>query len=114
MSGKGGRGSRDKGNRIEVELVHRHKDIGVHCERYPASGAPHFRNSSHDVDIYALGRDEAPLVAEVKGRKSGEGFVQLERWLSDFDALFLRRNNAEPMVVLPWRTWAQLLGKLRR
>jgi hypothetical protein len=24
-------------------------------------------------------------------------------------ALFLRRNNAEPMIVLPWRLWAKLL-----
>jgi hypothetical protein len=40
--------------------------------------------------------------------------VQLEKWLSDFDSLFLRRNNAGPIVVLPWRVWARLLEQVRR
>ena len=65
------------------------------------------------MDIYALGQDAAPLVAEVKARKDGQGFVQLERWLGGFDLLFLRRNNAEPMILLPWRVWAELLKRVR-
>jgi hypothetical protein len=28
--------------------------------------------------------------------------------------LFLRRNHADPLVVLPWSTWAALLEKVRR
>ena len=31
-----------------------------------------------------------------------------------FDVLALRRNNAEPIIVLPWRTWGALLAKVRR
>jgi hypothetical protein len=65
------------------------------------------------VDIYALGHDQAPLVTESKARKDGAGFTQLERWLGDYDALFLRRNHTEPLVVLPWRVWATLLAKVR-
>jgi len=103
-----------KGDRIERELVERHKAIGIAAERYPLSGATRFRNSGHDVDIYPFGREEAPLVAESKARKNGGGFVQLEKWLGEYDALFLRRNNADPLVLLPWRTWAALLGKVRR
>jgi Holliday junction resolvase len=105
---------RQKGDRIERELVERHKAIGIHAERYPLSGASRFRGSGHDIDLYPFGREEAPLVAESKARKSGNGFVQLERWLGDYDALFLRRNNADPMVLLPWRVWAALLEKVRR
>jgi len=30
---------RQKGDRVERELVERHKAIGVHAERYPLSGA---------------------------------------------------------------------------
>jgi hypothetical protein len=45
------------GCRIERELVQLHKDIGVHAERYPLSGASHFRGAGHDIDIYARGRD---------------------------------------------------------
>ena len=28
--------------------------------------------------------------------------------------LLLRRNHSDPLVVLPWRTWASLLGPIRR
>jgi hypothetical protein len=105
---------RRKGDRIERELVERHKAIDIHAERYPLSGANRFRGSGHDVDLYVFGPEEAPLVAESKARKSGNGFVQLERWLGDYAALFLRRNNADPMVLLPWRVWATLLSKVQR
>jgi Holliday junction resolvase len=43
---------RQKGDRVERELVDRHKAIGVHSERYPLSGASRFRGSGHDVDVY--------------------------------------------------------------
>jgi Holliday junction resolvase len=106
-----GRTSQRKGGRVERELVQLHKDIGIHCERYPLSGASRFRGSGHDLDVYARGRDEAPLVAECKARKNGSGFVQLEAWLSDYDLLFLRRNNSTPLVLLPWRTYEQFLRR---
>lgn len=102
-----------KGNRIERELVVMHQALGIHAERYPLSGASHFRGSSHDLDVYIHGRDEAPLVAEVKARKNGAGFTTLEAWLGEYDLLFLRRNNAAPLVVLPWRTWTLLLPNKR-
>jgi hypothetical protein len=47
-------------------------------------------------------------------RKDGAGFIQLESWLGEYDALFLRRNNADPLVLLPWRMWAALLTKIPR
>src|SRR6516164_4127078 len=105
---------RQKGDRAEREIVDLHKAIDVHGERYPLSGASRFRDSGHDVDVYALGKDAAPFVAEVKARKDGKGFAQLERWLAEFDLLFLRRNHADPMVVLPWRTWTTLLERVRQ
>jgi hypothetical protein len=98
---------------VEREVVAKHIEIGVHAERYPLSGASRFRGSGHDLDVYAFGKDQAPLVAEVKSRKNGGGFKQLETWLAEFDLLVLRRNNADPMVLLPWRTWAALLAKSR-
>jgi hypothetical protein len=39
---------------------------------------------------------------------SGAGFTTLESWLGEYDALFLRRNNADPLVVLPWRVWSRI------
>jgi hypothetical protein len=101
---------RRKGDRTEREIVDRHKGLGVHAERYPLSGASQFRGSGHDIDVYLFGRDDAPIICEVKGRRSGAGFTTLERWLGEYDALFLRRNNADPLVVLPWRVWSRILG----
>jgi Holliday junction resolvase len=100
---------RRKGDRIERQIVDLHRALGVHAERYPLSGASRFRDAGHDVDIYLRGRDEAPAVAEVKSRKNGAGFTTLEKWLGDYDALFLKRNKADPLVVLPWRIWARLI-----
>jgi hypothetical protein len=111
---QGGRRSRDKGNRVERELVELHRALGIHAERYPLSGASRFRGSGHDIDIYIYGRDEAPLVAESKARKNGAGFTTLEKWLGDYDLLVLRRNHADPMIVLPWRIWQRLLERVRR
>jgi Holliday junction resolvase len=105
---------RRKGDRAERELVVRHAELGVRAERYPLSGASRFRGSGHDVDVYVFGTDAAPLVAEVKSRKNGGGFVQLEKWLGEYDALFLRRNHADPLVLVPWRIWARLLERTRR
>ena len=104
---------RRKGDRIERELVQRHRAIGIHAERYPLSGASRFRGQGHDIDIYACGLGEAPLVAEVKARRGGSGFVTLEKWLGAYDALFLRKNNSDPLVLLPWRVWARLLQLVR-
>jgi Holliday junction resolvase len=102
------------GNACEREIVERHRPLGVHAERYPLSGASRFRGSGHDIDIYAFGTDDAPLVAEVKKRRTGAGFTVLETWLGEYDVLFLRRNHADPMIVLPWRVWARLLERVRR
>jgi len=102
------------GNACEREVVERHRALGVHAERYPLSGASRFRGSSHDIDIYVFGTEAAPLVAEVKKRKGGAGFTTLERWLGEYDLLVLRRNQADPMIVLPWRVWARLLEQVRR
>jgi Holliday junction resolvase len=104
---------RRKGARLERELVGLHRGLGVHAERVPLSGAMRYPCGGHDVDVYAFGRDAPPLVAEVKGRGRGEGFRQLEKWLGENDALFLRRDQAEPLVLLPWSTWTRLLAMVR-
>jgi Holliday junction resolvase len=105
---------RRKGDRVEREIVALHKALGIDAERYPLSGSTRFRGSGHDLDLYPFGREQAPIVAEVKARRDGEGFAVIERWLGDYDVLFLKRNNALPLVVLPWRIWARLLERVRR
>lgn len=101
--------SRDKGLRIEREIVNAHIGLGVHAERVPDSGASRYRANGADVDIYPWGKHSPPLCCEVKARASGEGFAMLERWLGDADVMFLRRDRALPLVVVPWETWVRLL-----
>ena len=104
-----GRMQRSKGARIEREIVELHRGLGLRAERVPLSGASRYQGNGADVDIYPFGPDGPPLCSEVKARVNGEGFVTLERWLGDNDFLALRRNNAEPIIVTPWRIWARLV-----
>jgi hypothetical protein len=110
--------SRDKGARREREIVAAHLKIGVHAEKVPLSGAARYQGNGSDVDVYPWGKEGAPLCGEVKARGSGGGFVQIEKWLSDSDVMFLVRDQElpgkpapAPLVVLPWATWTRLIKK---
>lgn len=110
----GGARPRRKGDRFEREIVALHAELGIHAERYPLSGASRFRGTGHDVDVYAFGVDASPFVAECKGRKKADGFRLLERWLGEYDLLFLRRDRCQPLVALPWHTYALLVERACR
>ena len=96
------RGRRRKGNRVEREIVRAHLERGIHAERVPLSGAA---GGSYTGDVVVARR----FRCESKARKSGSGFTVLERWLGPHDALFLRRDRAEPLVLLRASTWFALL-----
>jgi hypothetical protein len=57
-----------QGDHIDRQIVSRHAAVGIKAKRYLLSGGSRFRRSGHDVDIYAFGTDEGPLVAERKSR----------------------------------------------
>ena len=48
---------------------------------------------------------------QVKARGDGEGFKTLARWLGTNDALFLGRDRAAPLVVVPLHVWLELIGR---
>lgn len=100
---------RNKGARTERGIVTALRDAGIPAERVPLSGAARYQGNGADLDWYARGKDAAPLVCEVKARANGEGFAVLERWLGDHDALILKRDRQEPLVVLPWRVALEFL-----
>jgi Holliday junction resolvase len=100
------RRSRDKGNRIEREIVNLHRAEGLSAERVPLSGAAG-GSFAGDLIIDGVGR------AEVKARAGGAGFVTIEGWLADHNALFLRRDRVAPLVVLPWQVYLWLLMRGR-
>lgn len=104
-----GKPSRDKGARREREIVEMHRTLGVKAERVPLSGAARYQGNGGDVDVYVHGAEAAPWIGEVKARGSGEGFATIKRWLDDADFLALIEDRAEPLIVLPWRRWQELL-----
>lgn len=105
-----GKRERDKGARIEREIVHRHEEMGVHAQRVPLSGAAGGRFSG-DVDVYVMGLDAAPFVTEVKARANASGFKSIKQWLGENDALFLREDGEDPLVVLSWPAWKLLMER---
>jgi hypothetical protein len=108
---RGGKRSRDKGLRAEREVVNLHRQLGFRCERLPLSGGAYYQGKSHDIELH-LFEGEAPIRCELKCRKSG--FAQLHRWLSDNHALFLRQDNCDPLIVLPFCVWSRLIEGVRQ
>jgi Holliday junction resolvase len=105
---RGGRGSRDKGNRAERALVHFFQEHGFAAERVPLSGSTG-GSYKGDLTIPVAGRD---LCVEVKVR--GNGFNQLYEWLADRDALIVRADRREPLVVIPLKLAAEVAAIAER
>ena len=93
---------RRKGYRVERELVPMHRAIGLHCERVPLSGSAG-GSYSGDLTVPILGRD---LVVEAKAR--GNGFARLYTWLEGRDALIIKADRRDALVVLPLRLAAEI------
>jgi hypothetical protein len=102
---KGGRASRDKGNRAERAIVKFLQERGFAAERVPLSGSA---GGSYlgDLTVPILNVDR---VVEVKCR--GTGFKQLYDWLVDRDILIVRADRSEPLVVLPLKLAAEIAAK---
>lgn len=107
-----GKPSRDKGLRRERALVQLHTVCGIRAERVPLSGASYYQGNGADLDLHVRGPQ--PLKAEVKARGEGSGFRTLERWLGKNDALFLWRDRAAPLVVLPLHVWLEIARRSAR
>lgn len=101
--------SKAKGSRIEREIVELHQALGVtDAERVPMSGA--LGGKYKDDVSFTLLREK--LTAEVKARANGEGFAVIEKWLGSADILFLRKDKAKPLVLLPWHVWEWIIATL--
>lgn len=105
---------RNKGARVERDIVSLHNKCGVFAERVALSGAIKGRRAGngHDIDVYIPNR-VSPLCGEIKARKNGEGFKTIEEWMGDNDMLFLKRDRQSPLVVLPMDVWLELCGGLK-
>ena len=85
-----GKMQRNKGSRVEREIVNYLKDNGIPAKRVPLSGAA--EGFKGDIII------DGSLRAEVKARK--DGFKQIYDWLEGNDYLFIKANRKPVLVVM--------------
>ena len=97
-----GRREKEKGSRVERELVIKHKRAGIPCIRVPLSGG-----GSISGDLLIRGKQQ--FRAEVKARKDGAGFATLEKWLKGNDVLVLKRDHQDPFVAMSWDVYLDLM-----
>lgn len=107
---RNGRAMKEKGSRIELEIVHRLRDAGIEAERIVLSGAAGRFHSRLEHDV----RVSDTFQCEVKARANGEGFLLLEQWLGTAAMLFLRRDRQDPFVFIPWETFEKLITAFER
>lgn len=102
-----GKSQRDKGNRVERHIVNAFKAHDIEAQRVPLSGMTSFEKN--DVQATIGGN---PWSIEVKARASG--FKQLYAWLEkdNADALVIKADRKQALVVLPLNTFAELAYRL--
>jgi Holliday junction resolvase len=98
-----GKAPRQKGDRAERDLVKRLQAAGLPARRVPLSGS--VKGYPGDVSATVGGRE---VTLEVKSRKN---FATLHAWLDERDALVLKADRSEPLLVVRLNTLLELLGK---
>ncbi len=101
MSGKS---PRQKGNRLERAVVLLLREHGLDAKRVPLSGSA--KDYPGDVVVTVAGRDH---VLEVKARRD---FKTLHAWLEHRDALILKADRKEALVVLRLADFLKALSGL--
>ncbi len=100
MSGKS---PRQKGDRLEREVVKLLEAAGIPAKRVPLSGSA--RGYPGDITATLPGLGEACL--ECKSRKD---FKTLHAWLEHRDAVILKADRKEPLMVLRLADFLRALG----
>lgn len=103
-----GKAQRDKGARNERAVVNYWREQGIKADRVPLSGAAGGEYAG-DVDLYAFGPENAPLIGEVKARGNGGGFKTISKWLATNDFLVLHEDKQPRLYVVPERVMTRLL-----
>lgn len=98
MSGKS---SRNKGMRVEREMVRIFQEHGYAAEKVSRMYGP-----DEDISVPVLGIDR---IVEVKARK--DGFREDHKWLAGKFAVIKKANNQEPLITMRLRD-AVFIGTL--
>lgn len=99
-----GKSQRDKGNRTERAIVNAIIGMGIAAKRVPLSGMTNFHKG--DVVVEVQGQ---PWTLEVKARENG--FKQIYSWLEGMDALVIKADRKQALVVMPLNTFCELIKK---
>lgn len=99
--------SKRKGYYHEVAIAGQLNEAGIPTRRVPLSGALKHLGKDMEGDLQILDRWQL----EVKYRKDGKGFIQLERWMQDSDILVLKRARQQPLVMMQWDTFVALMQR---
>lgn len=109
-----GRASKQKGYRVERALVERLHTVHprIKARRVPFSGSARHLGPNLANDVEIILDDEVIFRGESKGRKRDNGFKQIKDWLDDADILFIKEDNKDFIVVMPWVTLSKLINLL--
>ena len=101
----GGRSSREKGIRAERRIVDELREVGLDAYRIPLSGS--VAGFKCDVELRLPGRK---LHLESKARKGRFGWFY--KWLKDADALVIKKDCNQPLIVMRLTDFASLLSHM--
>jgi hypothetical protein len=96
--------SRRKGNRIELDTLHKLQDAGIVAEKLSYA-----YKKTHDINVVMFDRKKK---MEIKCRANG--FTTIYKWLEPVDLLVLRRDRSEPLVVMSLNTLIEMINGPRR
>jgi Holliday junction resolvase len=100
-----GKSQRDKGNRGERQLVNIFRAYGIEAKRVPLSGAA--AGFKGDV-IATIQGSELRIESKVRGN----GFKQIYGWLDGNDALVIKADRQQALIVMPLRKFCELVGEV--
>lgn len=101
-----GKQSRDKGNRGERNLVSILRAYGIEAKRVPLSGAA--KGFKGDVIATIQGKDW-----QIENKVRKDGFKQIYGWLEGNDALTIKADRQQALIVIPLRTFCELVGEVK-
>jgi hypothetical protein len=103
--------AKQKGDRGERAMVQALQALDIHAEKIPLSGA--VKGGEFEGDLLLRLPGWLPGKAEVKCRAGAAGWTVIKNWLSTHDFLFLKEDRKEPLVVMPYNIFAQMVRSMK-
>jgi Holliday junction resolvase len=95
--------SKRKGSGFELEVVKLFQGHGIAAEKVPLSGAVKTSKFDHDISCPVRGKDW-----KLECKRRGRAFGTLYGWMEGNNALVVRDDKTEPLVVMRLDDFAKL------